>query len=167
MEKHILFAEKAEEVLMQYKGPMLVVNDIDKSVEFYENILGMSVILDFGANKTLTGGLALQTAETYKDFIDGQSIRFFGNDFELYFEEDDFDNFISRLKSLEIEYVHPVKEHAWGQRVVRFYDPDKHIVEVGENLKSVCRRFLESGMTPEQTAERMDVPLKFVNSCTK
>ena len=152
---------------MQYKGPMLVVNDIDKSVEFYENILGMSVILDFGANKTLTGGLALQTAETYKDFIDGRALCFGGNDFELYFEEDDFDNFISRLKSLEIEYVHPVKEHAWGQRVVRFYDPDKHIVEVGENLKSVCRRFLESGMTPEQTAERMDVPLNFVNSCTK
>ena len=152
---------------MQYKGPMLVVNDIDKSVEFYENILGMSVILDFGANKTLTGGLALQTAETYKDFIDGQSIRFFGNDFELYFEEDDFDSFIQRLKRFDIEFVHPVKEHAWGQRVVRFYDPDKHIVEVGENLKSVCRRFLESGMTPEQTAERMDVPLKFVNSCTK
>ena len=152
---------------MQYKGPMLVVNDIDKSVEFYENILGMSVILDFGANKTLTGGFSLQTAETYKDFIDGQSIRFFGNDFELYFEEDDFDSFIQRLKRFDIEFVHPVKEHAWGQRVVRFYDPDRHIVEVGENLKSVCRRFLESGMTPEQTAERMDVPLKFVNSCTK
>lgn len=109
----------------------------------------------------------MQTAETYKDFIDGQSIRFFGNDFELYFEEDDFDSFIQRLKRFDIEFVHPVKEHAWGQRVVRFYDPDKHIVEVGENLKSVCRRFLESGMTPEQTAERMDVPLKFVNSCTK
>ncbi len=167
MEKHILFAEKAEEVLMQYKGPMLVVNDIDKSVEFYENILGMSVILDFGANKTLTGGLALQTAETYKDFIDGRALCFGGNDFELYFEEDDFDSFIQRLKRFEIEYVHPVKEHAWGQRVVRFYDPDRHIVEVGENLKSVCRRFLESDMTPEQTAERMDVPLKFVNSCTK
>ena len=152
---------------MQYKGPMLVVNDIDKSVEFYENILGMSVILDFGANKTLTGGLALQTAETYKDFIDGRALCFGGNDCELYFEEDDFDSFIQRLKRFDIEFVHPVKEHAWGQRVVRFYDPDKHIVEVGENLKSVCRRFLESGMTPEQTAERMDVPLKFVNSCTK
>ena len=152
---------------MQYKGPMLVVNDIDKSVEFYENILGMSVILDFGANKTLTGGLALQTAETYKDFIDGRALCFGGNDFELYFEEDDFDSFIQRLKIFKIEFVHPVKEHSWGQRVVRFYDPDKHIVEVGENLKSVCRRFLESGMTPEQTAERMDVPLNFVNSCTK
>ena len=152
---------------MQYKGPMLVVNDIDKSVEFYENILGMSVILDFGANKTLTGGLALQTAETYRDFIDGRALCFGGNDFELYFEEDDFDSFIQRLKRFEIEFVHPVKEHAWGQRVVRFYDPDKHIVEVGENLKSVCRRFLESGMTPEQTAERMDVPLKFIEGCMR
>ena len=152
---------------MKFKGSMLVVDDIDEAVNFYKNVLSLRVIMDFGANKTLTGGLALQTAETYKDFIDGRALCFGGNDFELYFEEDDFDNFISRLKSLEIEYVHPVKEHAWGQRVVRFYDPDKHIVEVGENLKSVCRRFLESGMTPEQTAERMDVPLKFVNSCTK
>lgn len=152
---------------MKFKGSMLVVDDIDKAVNFYKNVLGLRVIMDFGANKTLTGGFSLQTAETYKDFIDGQSIRFFGNDFELYFEEDDFDSFIQRLKRFEIEFVHPVKEHAWGQRVVRFYDPDKHIVEVGENLKSVCRRFLESGMTPEQTAERMDVPLKFVNSCTK
>ena len=152
---------------MKFKGSMLVVDDIDTAVNFYKNVLGLRVIMDFGANKTLTGGFSLQTAETYKDFIDGQSIRFFGNDFELYFEEDDFDSFIQRLKRFEIEFVHPVKEHAWGQRVVRFYDPDKHIVEVGENLKSVCRRFLESGMTPEQTAERMDVPLKFVNSCTK
>lgn len=152
---------------MKFKGSMLVVDDIDKAVNFYKNVLGLRVIMDFGANKTLTGGFSLQTAETYKDFIDGQSIRFFGNDFELYFEEDDFDSFIQRLKRFEIEFVHPVKEHAWGQRVVRFYDPDKHIVEVGENLKSVCRRFLESGMTPEQTAKRMDVPLKFVNSCTK
>ena len=152
---------------MKFKGSMLVVDDIDKAVNFYKNVLGLRVIMDFGANKTLTGGFSLQTAETYKDFIDGQSIRFFGNDFELYFEEDDFDSFIQRLKRFDIEFVHPVKEHAWGQRVVRFYDPDKHIVEVGENLKSVCRRFLESGMTPEQTAERMDVPLNFVNSCTK
>ena len=38
--------------------------------------------------------------------------------------------------------MHPVKEHSWGQRVVRFYDPDRHIIEVGENMKVVCRRFL-------------------------
>ena len=55
-----------------------------------------------------------------------------------------------------IEYVHPVYEHRWGQRVVRFYDPDFHIMEVGEDLKTVCRRFLDSGLILEETARRMD-----------
>ena len=109
---------------------MLVVTDIDKSVEFYKKVFGLHVIMDFGANKTLTGGLALQ-------------------------------------KEYDIEYVHPIIEHSWGQRVVRFYDPDKHIIEVGENMKIVCKRFLNSGMTPEQVAERMDVPMKFINACMR
>lgn len=152
---------------MKLKNPMLVVTDIDKSVEFYNKVLGLRVIADFGANKTLTGGLSLQTAETYREFIENDNITFGGNSFEIYFEEDDFDRFLERLENCDIEYVHPVKEHSWGQRAVRFYDPDRHIIEVGENLKSVCRRFLDSGMTPEQVAERMDVPLKFVNICTK
>lgn len=152
---------------MKLKNPMLVVTDIDKSVEFYNKVLGLRVVTDFGANKTLSGGLSLQTAETYKEFIENDNITFGGNSFEIYFEEDDFDRFLERLENCDIEYVHPVKEHSWGQRAVRFYDPDRHIIEVGENLKSVCRRFLDSGMTPEQVVERMDVPLKFVNICTK
>ena len=87
------------------------------------------------------------------------------DEFDDSFEEDDFDRFIEKLSASGVEYVHPVKEHAWGQRVVRFYDPDRHIIEVGENMKAVCRRFLASGLTPEQTAARMDVPMKFVNAC--
>lgn len=48
--------------------------------------------------------------------------------------------------------------------MVRFYDPDKHIIEVGENMKFVCKRFADSGMTNEEIAERMDVPVKTVNA---
>ena len=44
---------------MKIKNPMLVVTDIDKSVEFYKKVFGFHVIMDFGANKTLTGGLVL------------------------------------------------------------------------------------------------------------
>ncbi len=105
------------------------------------------IIMDFGANKTLTGGLALQTVEIYKKFIGTNDISFGGNNFELYFEEDDFDKFSEKLKECDIEYIHPIMEHSffWGQRVIRFYDPDKHIIEVGENMKVVCKRFLDSG----------------------
>lgn len=152
---------------MKIKNSMLVVTDIDKSVEFYKKVLGLHVIMDFGANKTLTGGLVLQTLETWKDFTDTDNVLFGSNSSEVYFEEDNFDKFADRLKKCNVEYVHPIKEHSWGQRVVRFYDPDKHIIEVGENIKAVCKHFLDSGMTPEQVAERMDVPLKFVNACIR
>ena len=74
---------------------------------------------------------------------------------------------IAWLETLDVEYVHPVKEHAWGQRVVRFYDPDRHMIEVGEDMKVVCKRFLDSGMTVEQTAERMDVPVDAVYEYTR
>lgn len=152
---------------MKFKNPLLVVSDMDISVKFYKEVLGLRKIMDLGANVTLTGGVCLQTKETWIEFIENDSLFFGGKSSEIYFEEDDFDGFANKLKKLDINYVHPVKEHSWGQRVVRFYDPDRHIIEVGENIKCVCKRFLDSGMTPEQTAERMDVPLKFVKGCMK
>lgn len=152
---------------MKIKNPMLIVTDIDKSVEFYKKVLGLRVIMDFGVNKTLTGGLALQSLESWQEFIETDDVVFGGNSSEVYFEEENFDIFTDKLKKCAVEYVHPVKEHSWGQRVIRFYDPDKHIIEVGENIKTVCKRFLDNGMTPEQVAERMDVPMKFVNACMR
>ena len=133
---------------------------------YYKQIFSLHVIMDFGANKTLTGGLSLQTEDTYRKFI-GKEIQLGDNDAEIYFEESDFDSFIDKLKGCDVEYVHPVIEHTWGQRVVRLYDPDRHIIEVGEDMKAVCRRFLESGMTPEEVAKRMNVPMKFVNACMR
>ena len=155
---------------MKFKNPLLVVSDMEKSKKFYKDVLNLRVIIDFGANVTLTGGLCLQTKETWMGFIDAkeEDIIFGGNNAEIYFEEDDFDAFAEKLKGIDdIDYVHPVIEHRWGQRVVRFYDPDRHIIEVGENIKMVCRRFLDSGMTEEEVAVRMDVPLKFVQACKK
>lgn len=153
---------------MKLKNTLLVVSDMEASKDFYRYVLGLHVIMDLGANVTLTGGLALQTKESWQRFIDSgeDDIVFGGRDMGIYFEEDDFDDFIERLKSIDgIKYVHQVIEHSWGQRVVRFYDPDMHIVEVGENMKLVCRRFLESGMTVNEAAKRMDVPIKFVERC--
>lgn len=111
--------------------------------------------------------MSLQTLETYKDFIGTDEISFGSNNFEIYFEEDDFDSFIDKLQNYDIEYVHPVKKHSWGQHVVRLYDSDKHIIEVGENITVVCRRFLDSGMTPDEVAGHIDVPVEFIRECMK
>ena len=150
---------------MKLKNPLLVVSDIERSVEFYKEVLGLHKIMDFGANVTLTGGLCLQSLDSWTEFIDNKNTTFENNSFEIYFEEEDFDSFSEKIKKFDLKFVHPIKEHSWGQRVVRFYDPDMHIIEVGEDLKTVCKRFLAEGMTPEQVAERMDVPPEFVYSC--
>lgn len=122
---------------MKIKNPMLIVTDIDKSVEFYKKVLGLHVIMDFGANKTLTGGLALQTLEFWQKFIDTDDISFGSNSSEVYFEEDNFDKFAEKLKNCEVEYVHPVREHSWGQRVVRIYVSDITALLVTGSILSV------------------------------
>ena len=145
---------------MKYLGPLIAITDMERSKAFYKKHLGLEVEVDFGANVTLTGGVALQTLETWRDFIGGINVKFKGNDAELYFETDDFDDFIKNLDGLDL--VHPPLEHSWGQRGVRFYDPDGHIIEVGENISAVAHRFREAGMSVSEVAVRMDVDEKYV-----
>ena len=153
---------------MKYTCTLIAVKNMEKAKKFYHDVLGLEVVADFGANVTLTGGIALQTADTWKSFIHKQEeeIVYGNNACELYFEEDDMDAFIKKLESREgIVFIHPLLEHSWGQRVVRFYDLDRHIIEVGENIVMVVKRFIAAGLSVEETAARMDVPVDYVKSC--
>lgn len=155
---------------MRYVTTLIAVSDMEKSKKFYHDVLGLDVIADFGANVTLTGNISLQTLDTWKDFIhkDKSHIIFKNNASELYFEENNMDEFIKKLDTFEnIEYVHRLFEHNWGQRVVRFYDLDKHIIEVGENMSAVAKRFLNSGLSKEEIAMRMDVAVEYVEQWLK
>ena len=150
---------------MKYISTLIAVSDMKKSKQFYYDALGMKVVADFGANVTLDGGLVMQTMDTWKSFIRTDKVLLPNNAGELYFEEEDLDAFLENLKQFDICYVHPLFEHRWGQRVVRFYDPDRHIIEVGEKLNTVILRFMEQGLSAEETAIRMDIPLDFVTAC--
>lgn len=152
---------------MKYICTLIAVEEMERSKQFYHDVMGLEVVSDFGANIVLTGGLALQTIDTWIEFIRNpeSGVILQNNASELYFEEDDLEAFIEKLKAIkDIEFVHPILEHSWGQRVVRFYDPDKHIIEVGESMDKVIRRFIDGGFSAEETAARMDVPADFVRS---
>ena len=155
---------------MKPGGPLFAVRDMKTSLEFYRDVLGLEVVNDFGANVVLTGGLSLQTLETWADFLDKapEDIRFGGDDAEMYYVAEDFDAFLGTMKAHPaVELVHPPLEHRWGQRAVRLYDPDRHIIEVGESLAVVCRRFRDSGLNEEGIARRMDVTVEFVREQLK
>lgn len=83
------------------------------------------------------------------------------NNIELCFEEQNFDSFLEKLKKYpDVEYLGEVIEHSWGQRVIRFYDLDGHIIEVGEDMKMVINRFLASGMTMKEISVKIDVSVE-------
>lgn len=152
---------------MRYQATLLAVRAMPRAIRFYREVLGLAVEADFGANVTLTGGIALQTLETWQEFIQRKETEITLPDLagEIYFEEPDFDGFLRHLGSFaDIAYVHPPITHRWGQRVVRFFDPDGHIIEVGETLGAVIARFSAEGLTEEEIAHRMDIPLSFIRT---
>lgn len=119
---------------MKLKNILFVVNDIEKSKRFYQELFGLRVITDFGENVILTEGLVLQQKTTWQNGIK-KEVNFGGHDAELYFEENDMEGFLEKLKNTEltVEFVEEqTPEHPWGGRVVRLYDPDRHVIEVGE-----------------------------------
>lgn len=127
-------------------------------------MLGLRTLVDLEIHAVLSGGLALQTEESWKQFT-GLDVAYQANAIELYFEEAEFDAFAAKLVALtSVRVNHPAEEQRWGQRIVRFWDPDGHVIEVGETMKAVCQRFLDQGLTIEAIAQRMDVPVKAVNA---
>ena len=117
---------------MKLKNILIVVKDIEKSKQFYHDLFGLDVVLDNGGNMILTEGLVLQDAKIWKDFL-GKDIILQNNSCELYFEEKNIEEFIEKLEKRypSIQYVSKLMTHSWGQKVVRFYDLDGNLIEVG------------------------------------
>ena len=46
--------------------------------------------------------------------------------------------------------------------MVRLYDPDGHLVEVGEDMGVIARRYLAAGHSAQEVAALIQHPLKFV-----
>lgn len=129
---------------MRLRNVLIVTGDMDRSVKFYRDIFGLQVILDQGGNVILSEGLVLQDAKIWKGFLDKELIPK-NNMTELYFEEPDIEGFVKKLEEseFEIEYVNELMTHSWGQKVVRLYDPDGNLIEVGapvnqQNQKGEC-----------------------------
>jgi len=149
---------------MHYKSALIVVSSIDISRKFYEDILHQKVLFDFGENVAFDG-FSLQEKKLWSTFIENPHISFGGNDAELYFEEDKFDDFVEVLRKEHVQIISGPMTHSWGQRVVRFVDPDMHIIEVAESMEFVCRRFLSSGMSVDEVAKISQHPEEFVRRC--
>lgn len=117
---------------MKLRNVLIVVKDIERAKKYYHDLFGLNMILDNDGNMILTEGLVLQEEKYWTKFL-GKEIIPRNNHAELYFEEKNLEEFVEKLEALypETEYVNRLMEHSWGQKVVRFYDLDGNLIEVG------------------------------------
>ena len=117
---------------MKLSGFLIVVKDCQKAMKYYHDLFGLEMLADYDGNMILSNGLYLQEDKYWRAFL-GRDVIPRSNACELYFEEEDLDAFYEKLKTLypKTEFVNLPITHSWGQRVVRFYDPDGNLIEVG------------------------------------
>ncbi|MPM90576.1 hypothetical protein SDC9_137697 [bioreactor metagenome] len=150
---------------MNYQCTLLAVKDVEVSKRFYGELFDQTVALDLGKNVTFSGGFAVQQDFGWLTGIPEGEINQKSNNMELYFEVDDFDAFQRKLEARsDIVYLNRPMTHEWKQRVVRIYDPDYHIIEIGESMAVIARRYLSQGCSPEETARLIQHPIEFVEA---
>ena len=117
---------------MKLKNFLIVVKDAERSRRFYHDLFGLEMLVDHDGNMLLSDGLVLQEEKYWREFL-GRDVVPENNACELYFEEPDVEAFVEKLEALypSVQYANRLMTHSWGQKVIRFYDPDGNLIEVG------------------------------------
>ncbi len=119
---------------MKYICSLITVADIERLKSFYQNILNQKIKFDYGENVFFEAGFAIHLKSHFQNLIENKEIISKFNAFELYFEADEINDIEQRLVENKVEIIHKVKEQTWKQKVLRFYDPDGNIIEIGERI---------------------------------
>jgi catechol 2,3-dioxygenase-like lactoylglutathione lyase family enzyme len=153
---------------IQYKSAVLFVQDMQASRHFYEDVLGQKVEVDFGTNVGYVGGFAIWQADRAHEMVFGGSrsdtSALGRNNVELYFETADLAAAWEKIDAEDIQVAHPITEQIWGQQVFRIHDPDGHIVEIGEPIPVFVKRFLDQGLSIEETSKRTFMPIEAIQA---
>jgi len=152
---------------MKFHSSVVFVTDIEKSKDFYIRLLKQKIEHDFGRNVILESGLTIW--EIQQEHIISRQLETTNNSnkFELYFETELIDEIYKKLSTEGIEFLHKIHEEPWGQRTIRFFDPDKHLIEIGEPLDVFVNNLHKQGMSAEQIAEKSGIPIETVISLIK
>ena len=150
-----------------YQAAVFFVSDIAKSKSFYNAVLGQKIVTDFGANVTFEGGLSLWEKNYALNTIFGEKAKEIPvgtNNAEIYFEFSNLYELFDKLMKNHVAVIHPIREHPWGQRAFRIYDPDNHIIEFAEPMSAVVLRLHNNGLSFEEIAQKSMMPPEFIKA---
>lgn len=138
----------------------IFVKDIEISKRFYQDLLGLEVEFNFGKNIIFKGGIAIWEINPNHIIpfkLGDQCINSSTNRFELYFETENLEEDYQALLAYNVKLLHEIHEEPWGQRTLRFFDPDNHLIEIGESMRCFIQHMLDDGMTKEQVSAKTGI----------
>lgn len=150
---------------IQFEVVVFFVENVDRSKTFYTQILDQKIKFDHGRNVIFESGLSIWEKKYALDTIFGEKRNIIepGHyNAEIYFESAQLDEIYQKITDTDIELIHPIHEHPWGQRAFRFFDPDKHIIEIGEPMPVVILRYHSEGMAKEEIHEKTTMPVEYI-----
>jgi catechol 2,3-dioxygenase-like lactoylglutathione lyase family enzyme len=147
---------------MVFYSTVLFVKDIEVSKKFFIRYLNFSVEHDFGKNAIMSNGLSLWEINPEHLINKQLETTSKSNRFELYFETDNLEEISHKLKTAGVKFLHSIMEESWGQRTIRFFDPDNHLVEIGEPMDVFINNMHKNGLTPAQISAKSGIPIEKV-----
>lgn len=147
-------------MVIKFHSPVVFVEDIDKAKDFYINVFDAKVEFDFGANVVLDCGVSLWKIipENPIAKIAGESRRAAAR-FELCFETDNIFAAYDKAKAAKAIFLHELREETWGQTTIRFFDPDGHLIEIGESMEAFVKRLGEK-LSIEELSAKTGIEIK-------
>ena len=149
---------------MKLHSTVIFVADIEKSKDFYTRLLECEIEHDFGKNVILTCGLCLWEIRPEHVICKELDVQTSASRFELYFETAQPGDAYNKLQETGVKFLHGIHEEPWGQRTMRFFDPDGHLVEIGDPLDVFVKNMAARGMTKKQIAEKSGIPEETVDN---
>jgi catechol 2,3-dioxygenase-like lactoylglutathione lyase family enzyme len=147
--------------MLKFVSPLIVVEDMARSRQFYEQLLGQKVKFDFGVDVAFEGDFTIHLKSHFQSLL-GEASRYpitsKAHNGELYFDADEIESIYQRLQAAGVEFIEEIQEQPWGQRAMRLYDPDGHILEIGEPMDMSVRRFYGQGWSIERIAQKTGMP---------
>ena len=156
--------------MLKFILPLIVVNDIAASRHFYEAYLGQKVLFDFGEDVQYEGGFSIHQKAHFQTLLGDERrypITMKSNSGELYFETNETEAVQNRLKQSGAKFIHEIKEQPWGQRVMRLYDLDGHILEIGESMESAIVRLHDQGLSVDELMKKTGMTKEFVEGALR
>jgi len=152
---------------MKFHSTVIFVKDIKKSKEFYTRFLDFSIEHDFGKNVILNNGLTLWEIMDVHIISDKLETKNTSTRFELYFESENLLEIACLLEEEGTDFLHKIHEEPWGQQTFRFFDPDNHLIEIGEPLEIFVNNLKKKGLTSKQISEKSGIPVETVMNLLK